>query len=201
MAVTTRIEPLDRSVELMVSELLSPEAQGRQIATLTRSILAEAQDVNRQAFGAVPPHETTVDGRANAPLETVRPDGGSIVFAFSLPFDIVPWVYAELVRRSPVGPPPAPAYRENHKLFVDGVEASPVADVPAGREWVFLNPVPYARKIELGTMRVRVPGTSKVYQQVEQVAKRRFGAVANVKFTYRAIAGGERVPALVITLR
>lgn len=64
MAVKTRLEPLDRDIALILDQELSPGARSRRLAEFAKEQLVVAQDQNRRALGAVPPHETFVDGAA-----------------------------------------------------------------------------------------------------------------------------------------
>lgn len=199
MAVTTRIEPLGRELSILIDETMSPRAQSKAFADFARVELREAQEINGRALGEVPRHKTFVDGRAEAPLETVKPDGGRIVFEFEILFDVLRFIAFTLVEKSPVK---TGRYRSSHQLFADGVQVLTQGELfPAAREYVFLNPLPYARKIEAGKMKMSVPGSSHVYEQTAQIARRRFGNIAQIRFTYRALAGGERLPALTVTPR
>ncbi|MBP0500792.1 hypothetical protein J8J32_22205, partial [Mycobacterium tuberculosis] len=80
----TRLRPLSRDLTLAVQRALAPQERQRLIASAARRVLAETQAQNARAIGLAPPHDTFVDGRAEAPLESVNPDRGEIVFRFSL---------------------------------------------------------------------------------------------------------------------
>lgn len=193
MAISVRVEPIDRDVRALIDETLSPEARSRELARFAREQRDEALAINRQALGREPRTETFVDGRRSAALEAVKPEG-EIVFEFDLLIGLFTWIAAELVKHSPVGGPPSPAYRENHVLFADGVEIDP-AKVPEATAYTFVNTVPYARKIERGRSPQAPDG---VYQVVAALAKRRFGALASIRFSDVSLAGGDRQPAIVI---
>jgi hypothetical protein len=192
--ITVRAEPIDRDIELLVRPDLSPKARSSMLARFAGEQLKEAQAINQRASGSVPRHETFVDGRANAPLESVRPDG-KIVFEFALLLDLFAWIGAELVQHSPVGPPPAPAYRENFVFFADGQQVPPGGKVPEAELYTFLNTVKYARKIEKGESAQAPDG---VFHVVATLAQRRFGNIARVRFAYREFEGS-RQPAIEIT--
>jgi hypothetical protein len=93
---------------------------------------------------------------------------------------------ATLVERSPVL---SGAYRKSHTIFLRGQAVENLKDWRPGDEIVIVNPLPYARKIEVGKMKMRVPGTDRVYQEAEQIVQRRFGNLAKVKFTYQGVVG------------
>ncbi len=78
-------------------------------------------------------------------------------------------------------------YRDSHTLFVNGV-AVPNLKNYTGGEVTISNPVPYARKIEIGAMKMHVPG--RVYEHAAKIVRARFGNVAKIGFTYRGLSGG-----------
>lgn len=207
MAVRTRIQPLSQSLDILVRDTLSPAARSKAVAEFAREKLKEAQAQNSRVLGRMPEHRQFVDGAEGKPLDQVRPDGGRIVFEFEIAQDIVPAIKAELERVSPVL---SGDYRKSHLVFADGRQVLPGEPVPAAREFVFLNPVAYARRIELGKMTMRVPGTDQVYQRATEAAKRRFGNLASIRFSFRSPIGtaqagkagrASRAPAIVVVMR
>lgn len=213
MSVSTRITPINRSIELMLQRHLSPEARQARLAGFAKERLKEAQAVNRQALGSVPPHETYVDGRQGAAVESVKADG-VIVFDFELLDDLFGWIDLQLVTHAPVR---SGRFRKSFVFFADGVEVDPNGPVPQAREYVYLNVQPYARKIERGLSPQAPDG---VFQAVATMAKKRFGNLAAIRFSYRSFQQGgvvsyaaakgraaakrerdTRVPAIVITVR
>jgi hypothetical protein len=222
MAVIARIGPIGRDIAVIIRDELSPAARSRALAQFAREKIDEARAANRRALGKEPPHEVFVDGRRGASLESVRPDG-VIVAEFDLISDLLGFVSELLWMHSPVK---SGRYRRSHRIFADGAEVGVVADntralaAPGGRwtsrirdarEWVFVSVVPYARRIERGWSRQAPDG---VYQAVAALARRRYGNIAKVQFTYRGVTGlyesaGERgarparanlrQPAIVIT--
>lgn len=202
MAVRTRIQPMERTLRIITDGALSPAEQSRAVAAFASGKLREAQQQNERVLGHVPTHRTFVDGAEGKPLESVRPDG-RIVFEFEIRSDIATFIAAELKRLSPVL---TGAYLRGQKVFADGREVVPGEAMPLAAVLTFLATVPYSRKIEAGRMRMRVPGTSQVYQQAAKAAQRRFGNLASIRFTYAATAGGKaarasRNPAIVVTMR
>lgn len=183
MAVRTKITPINRNIELIMNRTLSPEAQSRRLAAYARERLAEAQEINRQALGSIPPHDTFVDRRQGAPLESVKPDG-VIVFDFELLDDLFAWIGEQLVVHAPVN---SGDYQRSFVFFADGVEVEPGGNVPPAHEYVFLNTQPYARKIERGLSDQAPDG---VFQAVATLAKKRFGNLASIRFSYRALSEG-----------
>lgn len=198
MAISTRITPIDRQIELVISTSLSKEARSAKLAAFAREKLAEAQTAHRAEGGRVPPHETIVDQRRGAVVESVKPSG-EIVFEFELLTAAVAGILDMLKQASPVL---TGSYRRNHEIFADGLEVE-LATLPAGAdEIVILNAVPYARAIERGISKAAPEG---VYHAVSVLAARRYGNIARIRFSFRSAVGGraraDRSPAVVINPR
>lgn len=184
MSVRSRIPVIARDVELMISELLSPEAQSRHLADYAREELAEAKAEGKAVLGREPDHDAFVDGRRSDDLDTVRPNG-RIVFEFELANEALAWIGEQLVWNSPVL---TGQYARSHILLVDGVEVDPGA-VPDGKEYIFMNAVPYARKIERGYSPQAPDG---VYEAIAGVAQRRFGNIVKIFFTFHSLVEGDK---------
>lgn len=193
MAVKVKIEPLDSWIEATLANHLGPQARSQALAGFAREKLAEAQAQNHRVLGAVPPHTVYVDGRQGAVLESVKPDGGRIVFEFDMAMDVLKWIGEQLVLRSPVV---SGAYRGAHTLFADGVAVSGGA-LQVAEQYTFINPLPYARRLEIGRSAdgspflVQVP--NRIYERTAEDAKRRFGNLADIRFSYTAVISGRAV--------
>lgn len=131
-----------------------------------------------------------VDGRQGAAEETVKPDG-IIRYVYPRLDEVVQFAMETLFDLSPVL---SGKYRMSHTIFVEGRAVGDLKDYRGG-EVAISNFVPYARKIELGIMNMRVEGSSKVYFQAAERVRKRFGNSATVHFTYRPIMGGTFVEA------
>jgi hypothetical protein len=194
MSLQVRVEPLERDVIVDLAGLSGEEASAA-IAAYAREQLGEAQAINAQALGSVPPHETFVDGREGVPLESVRPEGGRIVFKFDLVLDLFAWIGAQLVEHSPHL---RGVYAASHIFLADGVEMEAGAAVPEADEYVFINVQPYARKIERGQSSQAPDG---VYEAVALLAQKRFGNVAKISFTFRSVVGASPLSTWASTTR
>lgn len=183
MAISTKIEPLDRDIALILSEDLSPEARSAVLAEYAHEQISEVRMQNAQVLGQVPDYEVIVDGRRGASLESVKPSG-VVVAEFDLLLELFAWIGQQLVANSPVR---SGLYSRSHVFLADGIEVEPTGAVPEAAEYVFANTQPYARKIENGLSAQAPDG---VYQSVAAVATRRFGNVARIYFGYREFAGG-----------
>lgn len=195
--VVTKVEPIDRDLEVIFKDDLSPKARSQALASFAKEQLVEAQRVNRAAIGRVPRHETIVDGRRGAKEGDVRPDG-TIVYDFELLQDVFRWIADMLERNSPKR---TGRYARSHVFFADGIEADPAKPPEDAEDFVFASTVAYARKIERGLSRQAPDG---VYQGVASLAARRFGNLARIRFTYVSLAGkskGDRQPAISVKIR
>ncbi|WP_232629159.1 hypothetical protein [Methylobacterium sp. Leaf118] len=180
----TRLKSSGLDIRLTVAASLSPERRRALIAEHARAGLRESQDINRAALGRVPDHDTFVDGRAEAPLTSVNPDRGVIVFRFHLLSQVIQWVDAMLVLHSPVL---TERYARSHAWFADGKEMDPMSPPAGAEQFVVMNAQPYARKIERGQSSQAPDG---VYEGVAAMAKKRFGQVSYIGFGYRSMRGG-----------
>jgi hypothetical protein len=148
-----------------------------------------------------------VDGAPGRPEEAVKPNG---VILYQYPrLDLVAEFALETLRRlSPVGPPEGGHYRDSHQLFVNGQAVESLHNLKPGDKIVISNTMPYARKIEVGSMKMSVP--PQVYERAVRLTRQRFGTIAEVLFTYRGFVGGaihkgakasQRYPAMLISER
>ncbi|NGP18919.1 hypothetical protein [Devosia aurantiaca] len=145
-----------------------------------------------------------VDGQRGAPEERVS-IGGEIRYRYNRLDEVVRAAMDTLFDLSPVL---SGEYRSAHMLFVNGASASNLADWDGTSDIIITNTLPYARKIELGTMTMRVPGTERIYEQAEALLRSRFGNQARIDFVYQGVLGkittggrkgnkaGNRYPAL-----
>lgn len=205
MSLKTRIEPIDRDIELMLSEDLSPAAQSKQFAVFAQEQITDARETNLQVLGRLPRETIAVDGRVGASLDSVRPDG-VILAEFQLFDDVLIWIADQLDKHSPVL---TGRFKKNNTLFADGVETQVGSKLPDAQEFVFTNTLPYTRKIERGQSSQAPDG---VFQVVATLAQRRFGNVAKITFGYRTALGGafiggragdrsdQRNPAIIVRL-
>jgi hypothetical protein len=190
VALKVRIDPVERvTTATLMAELSQPE-QRAAAANLAGAGIEEAKQINRSVLGRVPPYVTIVDGRRGAPLDSVNPNGGQIVTEFELVGGVLKWIANELNERSPYL---KGDYLRGHTVFADGREIDVGAVIPDAEEYVLINTVPYARKIEIGRTRagraflLQVP--NRIYERTAADASRRFGNIARVRFGYRGVVG------------
>ncbi len=194
MPVRTRFTPLAKTIQIVVDRNLSPAARSARVAAFAQAEIDAADAQNRAALGTVPPKTVTVDGRQGAPLDSVNPDRGIIIAEWSLVGDVLQWIFATLRARSPIV---SGDYLRGHMLFADGVECDPTNPPPA-QEYIFLNAVPYARKIELGKTKsgrdfvIQVP--NRIYERTAKDAQSRYGNVVKIRSTYSSLSSVGATP-------
>lgn len=185
MPIKTRIDAVERNVSVLFPDTFDDKTKSETLAQFAREELEKAQAQNEQVMGRRPSYETYVDGRHDAPLNSVRPQG-KIVFEFELHMELFGWIHAALQSHSPVGPGGRPGhpglYKRSHILIADGVLVDPGTVPPDADEYAFVNIQPYARKIERGLSSQAPDG---VYEVVAALANQRWGNVARVRFGYR----------------
>ena len=202
MPLRARVQPIQRDIQLLLDDLKSPQQRQQTFAEFAREEIEDAKTINRQALGYDPPVTIFVDGTRNAPLTSVK---NVIVADFELVGQTILWIHSQLQMHSPVR---TGRYRESHALFADGRQVLPIGpEIPVAEEYVFVNLVPYARKIERGLSPQAPDG---VYQAVAHLAQQQFRNLARITFSYRTvlegvIAGGKagdrasnRNPAIII---
>jgi hypothetical protein len=174
-----KVEPLEQDVDFIIRDDLSPQAQSKNLALFARQKVHDAQKTNFNALGYKPPQESFVDGLKSENFEQVRPDG-TIVVEFDLIHDLLRYIDTTLVKYSPRL---SGQYIRSHAFFADGVEVPFGEDLPVAREYQFVNTVPYARKIERGHSPQAPEG---VYEVVALIARRHYGKLAKIQFSYRS---------------
>ncbi|WP_038196811.1 hypothetical protein [Ancylobacter sp. FA202] len=170
--------PMRSIVETIVARDLAPETQKRAVADFARQRLAEGLQTNRQATGREPTYEQIVDGRPGATLESVNLPG-RIIFRFDGGLGrVFEWIGEALVQHSPhiTG-----EYMKSHRFFAGGREIEPGAEVPRADEYVFLSEAPYARRLE------KHYEPAGIYEAVAALARRQFGDIAAIKFSFRSL--------------
>ncbi|MCG4260762.1 hypothetical protein K6W36_09200 [Acetobacter senegalensis] len=172
---------LREQIHLNTAKALSSAALHEMVADQCRQ--------NRDEFiaqGKVSPVYTTyVDGKRDTAEEAVMLQGGIVTYIFSALAQAANWALDQCRKRSPVR---SGAYRDSWVILVDGVawQQAP-AKIPKGSTVWIVNTMPYARKIEVGGMRVSVP--PGIVEAVRQATQRRFGSIRADK-AYKPLQGG-----------
>lgn len=114
-----------------------------------------------------------------------------VVIRYTYIDDIAQFVLQTLRDRSPVGSGADKhpgLYRDSHMLFIDGHNVPDAKNWQPGQALEFSNPVPYARQIELGTMKISVP--PHVYEDTAPLVAARYGNSVNVQFVFMPLRFG-----------
>jgi hypothetical protein len=126
---------------------------------------------------------------------------------------VVQFALQSLRANSPVGSEHDPhpgQYRDSHTIFINGNDVKDLSSWQPGEEIEISNPVPYAKILEIGDHRHRVP--HHTYELAEQALQRKHGDIVLVELNYmpirfagaaargrrRGSAGLDRQPALII---
>jgi hypothetical protein len=191
MALSIKIDPVEKFTEVDVRNDISLPEQKASVAAYVQAGIDEAKATNQSVLGRVPPFTVTVDGREGAALDSVNPDGGSIIVEFELVGDVVTWIAQTLRDRSPRV---SGDYIHGHMLFADGQEVDPFGVIPSATTYVFTNSVPYTRKIEIGKTKSNrnfvIQVENRIYERTADDAKAKYGNLAKIRFTYQPLIGG-----------
>ncbi len=139
---------LARTVRVFADRTLSPAALSLHLATEARRLRDDLV-----ATGQAPASwRTFVDGRESAAETTAR---RVIEYKFSLLTQAVGFALGYCIARSPVQ---SGRFRKSWFVAVNGLRwGSDLTAIPASAEVMVTNDQPYARKIDVGAMRMRVP--------------------------------------------
>jgi len=153
----------------------------RKLVITAHEALAEAQ-----AAGEFPrSYVTSVNGRVGAPVESVQPPGPIIYTARWWP-EILTYGMAFAEQRSPVK---SGHYRDSWFVMINGSKYDgSYSDIPLDAEAIITNDVPYARKIEVGHMKMSVP--PGVVEDVVTALRRKFGELISVQRRFFALQRG-----------
>lgn len=153
------------------------------------ALVTAAKEANAKVQNTDPAPTLTirhVDGVQGALEETVR-SGGVIVYDYPR-FDLVADFALETLKS--LSPVSKGDYIQAHQLYLDGEPVSNLSTWRAGAQVLITNTVPYSRKIEIGAMKMRVPGTDHVYQQASVLVRRKYGDIIGIRFTFIGVEDG-----------
>lgn len=175
---------------LQPTEAIFTLAINGTLAEVRKAIVATTRREHAKVMATAPRpsgFRQRVDGVEGAPLEEVK---RLVVIEYQRLDQVVQTAMEILFDLSPrlEG-----HYRAAHTIFLNGVAVSNLKSWAAGDEVAIANAMPYARKIELGKMKMRLPGTDHVYEQAAARLRGRFGNLVSVTFTFRAQIGGRGV--------
>lgn len=143
------------------------------------------QDAKAKAFE--PYWEAYANRPGNSNLESVVLPG-PIVYNYRYLSDLIAFALEELRLQSPVGP--SLKYRNSHTVYVNDVPRGYTipTTINAGDKIYIANPVPYARRLEIGRTRsgrsflIQVP--NRIYERVTEMTKAEGRGRAKVRMGY-----------------
>ncbi len=141
--------------------------------------------------GVVPEWSAYANTPGNTNLQSVRLPG-PIVYQYRYFREIVLVALRELAAMSPVE---SGRYRQSHTLYVDGVAANVAAPsgVNFGQTIIIANPLPYARRLEIGKTEsgrnFLISVENRIYEREARSLARRYGSAAKITFGYANIPG------------
>lgn len=127
-----------------------------------------------------------VDGRRGLPEESVRANG-VITYRYPRLEEVVRYAMDMLFKYSPVL---SGAYRKGHTIFVNGRPVANLSGLQDTDQIIISNILPYARKIDVGAMKMRVAGTDRTYQRAVAATNRRHGRIYRALYTWRSASDG-----------
>lgn len=159
-----------RSVEIAAADLVPDN----QVAEVFAASARKLRDDVIAAGEAPKVYTTFVDGRAGASEEIVRTDGtGRVLYRFSSLADATAFALAFVRARSPVD---SGAYRNAWLVAVNGqLWAGDVSAIPRDAEITIVNPEPYARKVDLGRIKMSVP--PQIIENARQAVRAAYPAI------------------------
>lgn len=190
MSIVTRLLP--QNFQVTVARPFTPIEHRAIVSVFAAAKLAEVQAINRAALGFLPDYKTTVDGQVGRSILGVKLDGGEIVYDFAIVDrrDVIVVALDALRNASPVV---SGRYRDSHTVYING---SPVEGIPdlikPFDEVMIANPVPYARRIEIGRTKSGrsfvVQVDNRIYERVvKNTLVPRFGNQAKIVFEYATL--------------
>jgi hypothetical protein len=173
---------------------METDAKAFLIRVARRGIARITQEQTGRA-GVVPSVETYANTPANRNIDSVKLPG-PIVARFDYRREIALFTLEALRKASPVV---SGKYRNSHTILLNGQQVDVLPqNIPASAVITIVNPVPYARRLEIGKTEsgrdfvIRVP--NRIYERTaKQVVLPRYRRSADIRFTYIDLAGAHTV--------
>lgn len=161
------------------------EAARKHLVATARSGHAKIMREALARSGFYPDFDAYANRPGNTNLDSVVLPG-PIVFKYRYLREAIVFALGALRKASPVV---SGAYRNNHRIFINGVPADAVPmRIDPGSTVMIANTVPYARRLEVGKTKsgrafvIQVP--PHIYERVTNQVRARFGNVGSIKFGY-----------------
>lgn len=179
---------IKRHITVAWPNLVDKEAKELLLKTAYATHAKILQD--QKARGGVEPEwEAYANHPGNSNLESVRLPG-PIVYTYRYRREILLVAMAYLRSLSPVN---SGRYRDSHTIYVNGIPVSDRTDIKPGMDVWIANPVPYARRLEIGRTTsgrpflIQVP--NRIYERTQKYLQNRYRNAANITFGYVTVPG------------
>lgn len=174
-----RIQTFERDLRLATADI-APEKIAAELAKFARQSLSEAI----QSGEGSERYEKYVNGRLGAQEETVAPPG-PILYVFHWWREIIEFALQTAVERSPEK---SGDYKKSWFIMTPGGVVKSFDEIPINSTVILTNNQPYARKIDVGHMRMSVP--PGIIEDVRKAVMSRFGNFVTAKRTMIPLPGG-----------
>ena len=165
---------MDIEFQALLDSTLSMAAQVSQFIELALETEAEQQRIDESILGRVVTYKSYIDGTLDA-IGNVKRLSQVVTVEFDITEDIVAFVAEELRKHSPVGSgkddPHPGKYQASHMLYADGILVEDFHRAPSAKEYLFVNILPYAVKIESGESALAPSG---VYEVTASEAQKKY---------------------------
>jgi hypothetical protein len=191
MLTPTSLRAFTQTLQVEVPQANATVARRLLVATAER-VRDETAVSQSSRAGVRPSYRQSVDGRLDAPLSAVRPDG-QIVLAWSYLREIAELAVRLLLAR---GPERSRAWKGSIAIFVDDVRAD-VAAITAATRLIEVAPVIiYARRLEIGRRGDGRPfvisAPPHLVEETALLLAQRYRDLASIKHTYLQLASNAR---------
>lgn len=163
---------------------------GAKAALIARAKQGNEDILREQAARAgIAPLYTAYANRQGNPVENVKLPG-PIIYRYSYLREVVIVTLEVLKRSSPIV---SGEYRNSHTLFVNGIAVKDVPfDIKATDDLMISNPVPYARRLEVGKTKTGrafvIQVAPHIYERVAlDIIRPQYRNVASVSFEYATL--------------
>lgn len=180
MAVVGKFSTFERDVRLATRDL-EPTVVARELAAFAKAELRRAIDSGE----ASPNYDRYVNGRQDAPEESVIPPG-PIVYVFGYWPLIIRTAIEELRRRVPVK---TGRYAGGFLVLANGVVAQDWQAIDAAAEVVIFNVRPYTRKMEVGANRTG----ARHFDGARSALNRQYKGTARAEVIFLTVSSGVHI--------
>lgn len=140
-----------------------------------------------QAGEASNEYQRFVNGREGASEDEVKAPG-PILYVFSYQSEVATFAVKWAQENSPVR---SGRYRKSWFVLVNGRKTVDPSKIQEGVPFIVTNDQPYARKIHVGHMKMKVP--PGIVERLRQAIRQRFGNTVTAEVKFITLAGGYRL--------